>query len=627
MKCLSIFLALTPLAQAYYLPGVAPRPYTKGQPVAIWANELNSHLTAFTYEFYDFDFCPTEELKDELNLGQKLFGDKLEYTPYKAEFGVELECTELCTKTYSGDNKDESKKLLKIINAIKNEYHQHWIIDNLDVSFGFISADRLDKDTKTHFTHEFRLGFPLGIPKAYFNHFNITILYHTPETFHFEDPDVKLIVGAELSVDSIQNCKDRTNLVLKPPTKGSSQTINYSYEVHWVESDIPWASRWDSYLKVDEAQVRWLSIANSLVIVLFLSGMVAMILLRTVYRDIARYNRLPTDADDQDDVDIEETGWKLVNGDVFRTPRHPLLLSTLVGSGVQVVGMVLILLLFSFLHLLSPLRRGSIMTGAIVWFVCLGAPAGYTSARLYKMFGGEYWKMSTLCTSFLIPGSTFLLFLLNNIILWAEKSRNAVPFLAMLSVISLWFLISVPLTFFGSYLAYKKPKIESPVRVNQIPRQIPPLPFHMRPIPSIMIGGILPFGAIFIELLFLLSSLWGHRLYFLPFFLFIVYSILIIICGEVSVLLTYFQLSLEDYHWWWRSYLSSGATALYLFLYCTFYFHSSKGFNGFANAFLFFSYSTMMCIILFVMTGMVGFRVLDVSSSDSVRMYIQCSID
>eukprot|EP01134_Creolimax_fragrantissima_P008190 CFRG8190T1 len=598
MKCVTFLAALAPLVQAYYLPGVAPRPYTKGQPVAVWANEINSHLTAFAYEFYDFDFCPVEERNDELNLGQKLFGDKLEYTPYKAEFLKDTKCTELCSREYTGGNKNDEKALLKIMNAVQNEYHHHWVIDNLDVSLREYNGQPI--------TGEYRLGFPMGLKNMYFNHYSIVIMYHKPETFHFEDPDAMLIVGATIGINSIQSCNNKKRLFLEPLKKGSKQTITYSYEVHYVQSDIRWASRWDSYLKVDEAQVRWLSIANSLVIVLFLSGMVAMILLRTVYRDIARYNRLPTDVSEEDDMDIEETGWKLVNGDVFRTPRFPLLLSTCVGSGVQVAGMVLILLCFSFLHLLSPLRRGSIMTGAIVWFVCLGAPAGYTSARLYKMFGGEYWKLSTLFTSFLIPGTIFSLFLINNIILWAEKSRNAVPFVAMLSVISLWFLISVPLTFFGSYLAYKKPKIEAPLRVNQIPRQIPPLPFHMRPLPSILIGGILPFGAIFIELLFLLSSLWNHKLYFLPFFLFIVYSILIIICGEVSILLTYFQLSLEDYHWWWRSYLSSGATAFYLMLYCIFYYYSSLSFQGFSNAFLYFSYSLMMTIILFIMTGCVG---------------------
>lgn len=43
------------------------------------------------------------------------------------------------------------------------------------------------------------------------------------------------------------------------------------------------------------------SIANSIVIIVFLSFMVAMILVRTVYRDIARYNRIPM-AEKEDEV-------------------------------------------------------------------------------------------------------------------------------------------------------------------------------------------------------------------------------------------------------------------------------------------------------------------------------------
>ena len=47
-------------------------------------------------------------------------------------------------------------------------------------------------------------------------------------------------------------------------------------------------------------------------IVLFLSGMVAMIMMRTLHRDFNRYNA--TEA--AEDVE-EETGWKLVHGDVY----------------------------------------------------------------------------------------------------------------------------------------------------------------------------------------------------------------------------------------------------------------------------------------------------------------------
>ena len=69
---------------------------------------------------------------------------------------------------------------------------------------------------------------------------------------------------------------------------------------------------------------RRFSIINSLMIVLFLSGMVAMIMMRTLHRDFNRYNA--TEA--AEDVE-EETGWKLVHGDVYaasppsRIPAQP----------------------------------------------------------------------------------------------------------------------------------------------------------------------------------------------------------------------------------------------------------------------------------------------------------------
>ena len=44
------------------------------------------------------------------------------------------------------------------------------------------------------------------------------------------------------------------------------------------------------------------------------------------------------------------------------------------------------------------------MTCALVLYVCLGTPAGYVSAKIYKSFGGEKWKSNVLLTSMLCPG-------------------------------------------------------------------------------------------------------------------------------------------------------------------------------------------------------------------------------
>jgi transmembrane 9 superfamily protein 2/4 len=71
-----------------------------------------------------------------------------------------------------------------------------------------------------------------------------------------------------------------------------------------------------------------------------------------------------------------------------------------------------------------------------------------------------------------MPGAVFALFFVINLFIWGEKSSGAVPFLTLLALVALWFGISVPLVFVGSYFAFKKPVAENPVGVNQIPRQV-----------------------------------------------------------------------------------------------------------------------------------------------------------
>lgn len=49
-------------------------------------------------------------------------------------------------------------------------------------------------------------------------------------------------------------------------------TLYFSYEVEWKHSKISWASRWDTYLAMNDVQIHWFSIINSLVVIFFLSG-------------------------------------------------------------------------------------------------------------------------------------------------------------------------------------------------------------------------------------------------------------------------------------------------------------------------------------------------------------------
>merc|ERR1740136_429148 len=94
-----------------------------------------------------------------------------------------------------------------------------------------------------------------------------------------------------------------------------------------------------------------------------------------------------------------------------------------------------------------------------------------------------------------------------NLFIWGEKSSGAVPFGTMFALLVLWFGISVPLAFAGSYLGYKREAIEYPTKTNLIPRAIPEQAWYMQHVFAILVGGVLPFGAVFIELFFILSSI------------------------------------------------------------------------------------------------------------------------
>jgi hypothetical protein len=108
-------------------------------------------------------------------------------------------------------------------------------------------------------------------------------------------------------------------------------------------------------------QIHWFSIINSLMIVLFLTGMVAMIMMRTLHADVRRYREMAENAEEAQ----EETGWKLVHGDVFRAPSHPMLLAVSVGNGVQVFAMTVVTMIFAVLGFLSPANRGALMTAMV----------------------------------------------------------------------------------------------------------------------------------------------------------------------------------------------------------------------------------------------------------------------
>jgi transmembrane 9 superfamily member 2/4 len=258
------------------------------------------------------------------------------------EVKVPKACEVACVKKLKATEKQA------FVRAIDDDYRVHWMVDNLPVGSYVLSTDG-----EQYFTRGYPVGFTTGTGektmKHYlYNHIRIIIQYHDDvdyEILGFDDNPTTKIVGFRVEPMSIrhswegssefvvgQTVLSTCNAMVTPTNnpanfysvdKSGESTVVFTYDVHWEKSIIEWSNRWDVYLTTStpNVKVHWFSISNSIVIVLFLTIMIAMILIRALNKDIAQYND-PTTLEEAK----EETGWKLVHGDVFRPPTvQPLL--------------------------------------------------------------------------------------------------------------------------------------------------------------------------------------------------------------------------------------------------------------------------------------------------------------
>ena len=611
----------------FYIPGVQPQTFEKGDEVPMKVNSMTSIHTQVPKDYYRLPFCrPSDGPKmASENLGEFLTGNKIQNSPYTLNMMVETYCNRLCQVKLS---KIEAAKL-KL--HIKYGYHNNWIIDNLpSAAVGLSQTGEKQK----HYAGGFPIGFIASDTKeAYvYNHVNVIV------DFHQRDPLVEgfRVVGFAVEPMSIHHefqggyewdgmetegwtkqlatCSAnahmergmiRANQIVKPNEK-----IMYTYDVTWQTSDTSWASRWDVYLSEDHlvpAQVHWYSITNSILVVLFLSLLVVSILVRNLKRDIAGYNAIAALADEEKDEDVDETGWKLVHADVFRPPdNYPMLYCVFIGTGVQIFFSTLVVISFSAIGFLSPARRGSLMTATLVCYMLCGLIAGYVSSRLYKSFRGRQWQLCTVLTATLYPGLAFCIFLFFNIILSFLHSSASAPFLDVLIVLAMWCCIAIPLVFLGAYFGYKAETVEFPTVTATIARAIPPPPALLHPYVGMTVTGIVPFAAAYVEFFFIMTSMWMDQFYYVFGFTLIVFLILCITCAEVTVLLVYYQLCAENHRWWWYSFFTSGSTAFYTFIYSMFWFRTLEASKMVMTYLLYFGYMFLFCFAMLLVTGTVG---------------------
>ncbi|KAK6202133.1 hypothetical protein LQW54_009002 [Pestalotiopsis sp. IQ-011] len=691
LKWLLSSLVLSSQAQAFYIPGWSIKSYRDDEQIPLLVNKVYSDNTQLQYAYYDMPFvCPPTGKHSaggllsgqsiSLNLGEVLRGDRIITSDIDLTVGQDSECNFLCNQEISRKDLNKAKEL------VKDGYVVEWIVDNLPGATSFVTVDK----TKKYYAAGFKLGYAdysASKPRYYLNNHHTIVIRWRKAPGRDGDRGGKVVVGFEVYTKSVgdgnklengcpadlHNVEEHfelyipanktTNFALQYPDSSyypedevadddATLTIPYTYSVYWREDDsVEWNRRWDLYFVNQEegSKIHWLAIINSFIICGLLTGVVSMILARTIRTDIKGYKealvedgklrvkrgrrsglRSPRSEkgtglgllDPEGKMEMEEelssedegledvTGWKLLHADVFRKPAYGYILAPLVGSGMQLLFMALGLVLLSAIGVLNPSFRGGFISSGVGLFVFAGLFSGYFSARVYKSFDGQHFGKNSLITATLFPGLLFGLIFVLNLFVWAQASSTAIPFGTLIAILLLWLCIQVPLVYVGSWYGYVKSGAwEHPTKTSSIPRQIPQQAWYIKSLQAVLLSGLIPFAVIFIELLFVFQSMWQDKsgYYYVFGFLAVVVVILVLTIAEVTVVTVYLQLCSENYHWWWQSFMVGGGSAAWIFLYCIWYYFAKLHISGFVSSMLFFTYSFMGCCVYGLLTGTVGF--------------------
>lgn len=547
--------------------------YADSEKVVVYANKIGPFNNPLeTYAYFELPGCPPASWDHKFpSLGQALAGDEL------YEMNIPIKFRQNVPKGTICDFAPTTTDALKWDLMVKEQYWYQLHVDELPMwaTFGKV----ID-----------------GVPNIF-----------THQRFSFGVNGDRLVI-ANLTADEPR------------PIKGGEKYA-FTYSIAFSESTVRFEHRFNRYLDETffEHRIHWFSIFNSFMMVLFLAGLVLTIFTRTLKADIAKYAEERDAREHGRDDWNEDSGWKQLHADVFRVPARPTILCALVGTGVQLIVLCLIVIVIAIVSVVytSP---GSLATYFVVAYAATSYVAGYVSAGRfahYCLIGpgiSSQWMQCMILTAALFPGVVMLLGFLLNFVAIAYDSAQAIPFGGMVVMVLLWGLVALPLVVMGTVVGRHRGPVGSghPTRppevprVNLIPRMIPLRPWFLSRAVFILGGGILPFGSIFIELYFIFTSFWNYKLYYVYGFMLLVFAILLLVTGCVSIVSTYFQLNSEDHRWPWTSFALGGSTSLYVFLYSAYFYAFKTKMTGFFMFSFYFTYTLMMCIGIAIVCGTVS---------------------
>uniref|UniRef100_F7EHH2 Transmembrane 9 superfamily member n=11 Tax=Cercopithecinae TaxID=9528 RepID=F7EHH2_MACMU len=554
--------------------------YKAGDPVILYVNKVGPyHNPQETYHYYQLPVCCPEKIRHKsLSLGEVLDGDRMAESLYEIRFRENVEKRILCHMQLS------SAQVEQLRQAIEELYYFEFVVDDLPIR-GFVGY----MEESGFLPHSHKIGL--------WTHLDFHLEFHGDR-----------IIFANVSVRDV---KPHSLDGLRPD---EFLGLTHTYSVRWSETSV---ERRSDRRRGDDGgffprtlEIHWLSIINSMVLVFLLVGFVAVILMRVLRNDLARYNldEETTSAGSGDDFDQGDNGWKIIHTDVFRFPPYRGLLCAVLGVGAQFLALGTGIIVMALLGMFNVHRHGAINSAAILLYALTCCISGYVSSHFYRQIGGERWVWNIILTTSLFSVPFFLTWSVVNSVHWANGSTQALPATTILLLLTVWLLVGFPLTVIGGIFGKNNASpFDAPCRTKNIAREIPPQPWYKSTVIHMTVGGFLPFSAISVELYYIFATVWGREQYTLYGILFFVFAILLSVGACISIALTYFQLSGEDYRWWWRSVLSVGSTGLFIFLYSVFYYARRSNMSGAVQTVEFFGYSLLTGYVFFLMLGTISF--------------------
>ena len=550
--------------------------HLEGSTINIEVGKLSSSNYIIPYSYNRLKICNLKRLqRAEDNLGEILTGQDLYISDYTAKINENKYCEILCNNQFTRNNIRKLKKL------IDRNYFTNWYVDKLPAGLIYYNYDK--KSTKVNYFYGIPLGkkhkdkyiiynhlhFRISLNKISDKKYNIVGLSILPMSIKHNN-ETKPECEREYDEDFIFRNMIKEQQIL---TDEENQTILYTYDIIFEYSNIAFASRWDHYRSTN-TQIHWTGIIISTSILIFLTSVIAILLTKNIRKDIENFNYQVVQIEDIDNIsNITENNWKQISGDVFRPPRvNKMLLSSIIGTGFQLFLMLAIVFFLGIIGFLKPEKRSNILSLIILCYIIMGLAGGYVSADIYKSMNGHNWLKMSLLTSILFPGTLFFGYVLINIILSIEKSTAAVSIAELTSLFFLWIFCTLPLILIGSFLGMKSKKRKIPCKVNAVPRKIPEKPWYLHYRYLSCITGLLCFITILIEFNYIMSALWKHELYFIVPFLWISYFLFVVVSGEVSAIVVFWNLCYGDYNWWWKSFLIGSSPVIYFILYSIYFF-------------------------------------------------------